>query len=170
MLPFSAFDTAAITAEIDAVSRCHCFGSSVAFGLLQSNNVTNLSSTRSQQGVDVADTVNAVDRCCAYVERAERELVQPIPRSGGLIFHAGGLPRRPLPLSLFPSKCPPPFAQFQVFSIQVLAFVLPTCWVRHSHHASTSPSSTVLLTRVCPPSIPTLLATGPTFSAATDTG
>ena len=49
---------------------------------------------------------------------------------------------------------------------QVLAFVLPTCWVRHSHHASTSPSSTLLLTRVCPPSIPPLLASGPTCSAA----
>ena len=82
------------------------------------------------------------------------------------MFLAGGLPLRPLPPSLFPSKCPPPFTQFQVFSTQVLAFVLPTCWVRHSHHASTSPPSTRLLTRVCPPSIPPLLASGPTFSAA----
>ena len=69
---------------------------------------------------------------------------------------------------LFSSKCPPPFAQFhvQVFSTQVVAFVLPRCWVRHSHHASTSPASTLLLTRVFPPSIPPLLASGPTFSAA----
>ena len=35
-----------------------------------------------------------------------------------------------------------------------------------SHHASTFPSSILLLTRVCPPSIPPLLASGPTFSAA----
>ena len=82
------------------------------------------------------------------------------------MFIAGELPLRPLPPSLFPSKYPPPFTQFQVFSTQVLAFVLPTCWVRHSHHTSTSPSSTLLLTRVCPPSILPLLASGPTFSAA----
>ena len=48
---------------------------------------------------------------------------------------------------------------------QVLAFVLPTCSMRHSNHTSTSPSTTLLLTRVCPPSIPPLLALGPTFSA-----
>ena len=40
MLRFSAFDPASITAEIDALSRCHDFGRSVPFGLLQSNNVT----------------------------------------------------------------------------------------------------------------------------------
>ena len=48
----------------------------------------------------------------------------------------------------------------------LLAFVLPTCWVRQSHHATTSPSSTLLFTRVWPPSIPPLRASGPTFSAA----
>ena len=79
---------------------------------------------------------------------------------------AGGLPLRPLPPSFFSSKFPSPFTQFEVFSTQVLAFVLPTCWVRQSHHASTSLSSTLLLTRVCPPSIPPLLASGPTFPAA----
>ena len=73
---------------------------------------------------------------------------------------------RPLPPSLFPSKYPPFLTQFRVLPTQVLAFVLSTCWVRHSHHASTSPSSTLLLTRVCPPSVPPLLASGPTFSAA----
>ena len=112
------------------------------------------------------DTINAVDRCCANVERAKSELLQPRPRLGGLVFLAGGLPLRPLPPSLFPSKCPPAFTQFQVFSIQVLASVFPTCWMRHSHLASTSPLSTLLLTRVCPPSIPPVLASGPTFSAA----
>ena len=100
------------------------------------------------------------------VERAKRELLQPTPRRGGLVLLAGGLPLRPLPPSLFPSKSPPPFTQFQVFSTQVLAFALPTCWVRHSHHASTSPSSTFLLTRMCPPTIPPLLASGPRFYAA----
>ena len=160
MLPFSAFDPA----EIDAVSRYHDFGSSVPFGLLQSNNVTTLYSTGSQQGVDVGDTTNTVDCCCANIER---KLLQPKPRPGGLAFNAGGLLLRPLPPLLFPSKCPPPFAHFhvQVFSTRVLAFVLPTCWVRHFHHASTSPS-TLLLTRVCPLSIIPLLASGPTFSAA----
>ena len=68
MLPFSAFCLDAITAEVDAVSRCHDFGSPVPFCHLQSNNVTTLSSTGSQQGVDLADTVNAVNRCCANVE------------------------------------------------------------------------------------------------------
>ena len=56
--------------------------------------------------------------------------------------------------------------KFQVFSTQVLAFVTPTCWVRQSCHASTSLPSILLLTCVCLPSIPPLLASGTTFSAA----
>ena len=44
----------------------------------------------------MADTVNAVDRCCTNVERAARQLLQPRPRPGGLVFLAGGLPLRPL--------------------------------------------------------------------------
>ena len=114
----------------------------------------------------MADTVDAVDHCCANVERIERELLQPRRRPRGVVLLAVGLPLRPLPPSLFPSKHPPLFTQFQVFSVQVLAFVLPTCWVRHSYHDSTSLSSTLLLTRVCPPSILPLLASGPMFSAA----
>ena len=109
---------------------------------------------------------SVVDRCCANVERAERELLQPRLRPGGLVLLADGLPLRPLRPALFSSKCPSHFTQFQVFSTQVLAFLLPTCWLRQSHHASTSPSSTLSLTRVCPPSIPPLLASGPTISAA----
>ena len=112
------------------------------------------------------DTVDAVDRCCANVERAKLELLQPRPRPGGRVFPADGLPLRPLPPSLFSNKCPSPFALFQVFPTQVFAFLLPTCWVRQSHHASTSPSSILSLTCVCRPSIPPLLASGPTFSAA----
>ena len=76
-------------------------------------------------------------------------------------FLSARFPRR-----FFPTKHPPLFTQFQVVSAQVLAFVLPTCWVRHSYHDSTSLPSTLLLTRVCPPSTPPLLASGPTFSAA----
>ena len=152
--------------EKNAISRCRNFGSSVPFGLLQSDDVTTLCSTGSQQGVDVADTVDAVDRCCAKVELAERELLQPRPRPGGLVFLADGLSLRPLLPSLFSSKCPSPFTQFQVFPTQVLDFLLPACWVRQSHHASTCPSSTLLRTRYCPPSIPPLLASGQTFSAA----
>ena len=166
MLPFPALNHGTIPTKEYAASRCRNFGSSVPFRLLQSDDVTTLCSTGSQQGVDVADTVDAIDRCCANVERAERKLLQSRPRPGGLVFLADGLPLRPLPSSPFPSKYPPLFIQFQVFSAQVLAFVLPTCWVRHSRHASTSPSSTLLPTRVCPPSIPPLLASGPTFSAA----
>ena len=125
MLPFPALNTAAITTKTNALSRCRNFGSSVPFGLLQSDNVTTLCSTGSQQGVDVPDTVDAVDRCCANVERAERELLQPRPRPGGLVFLADGLPFRPLPPSLFSSKCPSPFAQFlQVFPTQV--YCLPS--------------------------------------------
>ena len=71
--------------------------------------------------VDVADTVDAVDRCCANVEHAERELLQPRPRPDGLVVLAGGLPPRPLPPSPFSSKCPSPLTQFQVFPTQVLA-------------------------------------------------
>ena len=84
----------------------------------QSDDVTALCSTSSQQSVDVPDTVSAVDSCCTNVERAERELFQPRPRPGGLVFITGGLPLRPLPPSLFPNKRPPPFTQFQVFSTQ----------------------------------------------------
>ena len=105
MLPLPLFDPA----EIDAISRGHDFGSSVTFGLLQSDNVTSPCSTGSQQGVDVADIVNTVSSCYANVERVELELVQPRPRSVGLVFYASDLPRRPLSPSLFPSKCPPFF-------------------------------------------------------------
>ena len=115
MLSFPALNRATTTTKKGAISRCRNFGSFVPFGLLQSDDVTTLCSTGSQQGVDVADTVNAVDRCCANVERAERELLQPRPRPGGLVFLTGGLPLRQLPPSLFPGKYPPPFTQFQVF-------------------------------------------------------
>ena len=50
------------------------------------------------------DTVNAVDHSFANVERAERKLLQPRSRPGGLVLIAGGLPLPPLPPSLFPSK------------------------------------------------------------------
>ena len=129
------------------------------------SEVPSLCSTGSQQGVDVVDAVDAVDHCCANVERTEREILQPRPRPGGLVFLAGGLSLRPLPRSLFPSKYPLRFTQFQVFSTQVRGFVLPACRVRHSPLASTSPASTILLTRVCPPTISPLLDSGPTFSA-----
>ena len=64
----------------------HDFGSSVLFDLLQSNNVTTLCSTGSQQGVHVADTVNAVGSYCANVDRAGRELLQSRPHPGYLVF------------------------------------------------------------------------------------
>ena len=59
MLPFLPFDPAAITTEIDAVSRCNDFGCSVLFGLLQFDNATTPCSTGSQEGVHVIYTVNA---------------------------------------------------------------------------------------------------------------
>ena len=62
MLPFPALNHATITAEKDAVSRGRNFGSSVTFGLLQSDDVTILCSTGSQQSVDMPDTVNAAVR------------------------------------------------------------------------------------------------------------
>ena len=81
----------------------------------------------------------------------------------------GGLPLRSLPPSLFPSKCPLPFAQFhQVISTQpgsclnspdVLGAALPT-------RLDFSRWPTLLVTRVCPRSMPTLLASGPTLSTA----
>ena len=103
---FAALNHAAITTKKDAVSRCRNFGSSVPFDLLQSDDVTTLCNTGSQQGVYVADTVDAVDRCCENVERTERELLQPRPRSGGLVFLAGGLPLRPLPPVAFYEQIP----------------------------------------------------------------
>ena len=96
MLPFPALNHAAIITEKDAVSRYRNFETSFSFSLLQSDDATTLCSTVSQQGVYVADTV---DRCCANVERTERELLQPRPRPGGLVLLAGGLP-----LARFPSR------------------------------------------------------------------
>ena len=101
MPPFPSLSPAAITTKTNAVCRCRNFGSSAPFGLLQSDDVTTLCSTGSEQGVDIPDTVDAVNRFCANVERAERELLQPRPRPGGLVFLADGLPLRPLPPSLF---------------------------------------------------------------------
>ena len=86
MLPFSAFDPAASTAKVDALSKGHGFGSSVSFRLLQPKSATTLCSPGSQQCVDLTDPVNFVDRFCAYVERAKREVVQPRPRPGGFVF------------------------------------------------------------------------------------
>ena len=72
--PFFPLTPAKVIVQIDAVSRCDDFGSYVPFGLLQSDNVTTLCSTESQQGLNVVNTVNAVDRYCTNVERAERKL------------------------------------------------------------------------------------------------
>ena len=83
----------------DAVSRCRNFVSSVPFGLL--HNPMTSQPFAAQQSVDMPDIVNAVDRCCTNVERAERELLQPRPRSGGLVFLAGGFPLRPFPRRFF---------------------------------------------------------------------
>ena len=66
--------------------QCRNFGRSAPFGLLQFNDATTLCSTGSQQSVDVPDTVNAVDSCCANVQRAKRELLQRRRRPGGLVF------------------------------------------------------------------------------------
>ena len=71
---FTASPTAAIPAEVDAVSGCDTFRGSVPLGLLQSDDVTALCSTGSQEGVDVADAVDAFDSCCADIKSAEREL------------------------------------------------------------------------------------------------
>ena len=95
----------------------------------------------------MADTVNVVDRCCANVERAERELVQPRPRPGGLVIYAGAFftacfSRRSVPC-FSPGICP---------------------FFRHS--GCSTPNTTILPTRVYPLSILTLLALGPTFSVA----
>ena len=124
MLPSPDGNHAAITAEEDAVSGCRNLGRSVPFGLLQSDSITTLCRTGSQQSVDVSDTVSAVDRCCANVKHAEREPLQPRPRPGGLVFLAGGLPLHPLPPSLFPSKCPPPSLSSCLHSSDVLGAAL----------------------------------------------
>ena len=112
MLPFPSFYLAAITAEEDALSRCDDFGCSVLFGLLQFDNVSTTRSTRPKKGIDLTDTVNAVDPCWAGVEGVQRELVQPRPRPGGLMFDAGGPSCHPVPSSLFLSECLRPFGSF----------------------------------------------------------
>ena len=81
MLPFFPFGPVAITAEVDAIPGCHIFRSSVPFGLLQSDYVTTLSGTYSQEAVDVANAGDTFDSCCAHNKSAEREFFQ---RSGGL--------------------------------------------------------------------------------------
>ena len=114
MLPFPPLDPAAIATEVHALSGCDSFRCSVPLGLLQSDDVTALCATGSQEGVDVADAGDAFDSCCADIKSAERELFQPRPCLGGLVLHAGGLPHRLLPPSPFPSECSLPSAQFQV--------------------------------------------------------
>ena len=52
-------------------------------------------------------TFYGIDRCCANAERAKHKLLQPRPCPGGLVFHAGGLPLRPLR---------PPFYSEQILS------------------------------------------------------
>ena len=111
MLPFSAVDLAAFTSNKDGVYRCHEYEKSVPFGLLPSNDFTTLCSTGSQQGIDVPDAVNATNCCCVNVERAKRELVQPRPRPGDLVFHVGDLFHCSLPPSLS-SRCLPRFLHF----------------------------------------------------------
>ena len=66
-----------------------------------SDDVTTLCSTDFQQGVDVPNTIDAVDRCCANVERTERKLLQPRPRPDGLVYLVDGLPLRRFPHRLF---------------------------------------------------------------------
>ena len=144
---FAIFNSAAITIEIDEVYRCDDSGCLFPFAILQFDNAKT-----------------CVDSCCANTERAEHELVQPRPHPGSLMFHPGGLSHHLLLASIFSSECRPPFAQFLV-STQVVGLVLPTWWVQHSHNGLNSPLSTLLLTRVWPPNISTLLASGPTFSA-----
>ena len=58
---------------------------------------STLCSAGSQQGVNVADTVDAVNSWCTNVERAERELFQPGPRPGGLVFLCGRTSRTSSP-------------------------------------------------------------------------
>ena len=89
MLPFSPFDPATIPAEVDAIPGCHNFGSSVSFGLLQSDDVITLSGTYSQEAVDVANVVDTFYSCCAHIKSVEREFLQPPPRSDGVVLHAG---------------------------------------------------------------------------------
>ena len=92
--------------------------------LLQSDDVTTLCSTGSQQSVDVLDTVDAVDRCCANVERAERELLQP----------------RPCGWTSFPPASPVTF--FEPFAFRSVPGV--------SYPGSCLPSSDVLGTAISP--------------------
>ena len=166
MMPFFSFDPAAITTEENAVPDATISGVpslmvSCSPPTLQPFAVQGLSRV-SMWPVPLAPLTAAV----RTLKLAERELVQLTPRPCGRVFFAEGLPVRPLPPSLFPSKSSPSFTQVQVFSTQILAFVLPTSWVQHFQHASAFQSSTLLLTRVCPPSMPTLLASGPMFFAA----
>ena len=69
----------------------------------------NADCTGFQQDVDVADTVNAIDRCCANVKRAEGEVVQPRPRPGGVVLTVGGLPLRRLLPHFFSEQIPSTF-------------------------------------------------------------
>ena len=101
---FPPFDRAAIATEVDAVSGYDYLICFVPLGLLQSDDVTALCGTESQKVVDEADAVDLFDSCCVDIKSAERELFQPSPCPGGLMLHAGGLPRHLLPRSLFPRK------------------------------------------------------------------
>ena len=71
MLPFPPFDPAAIATEVDVVSSCHISLNSVSFCILQTNDVTTVCGTDSQEDNNVVDAVDAFKSYCTHDERAK---------------------------------------------------------------------------------------------------
>ena len=165
MLPFPAFNRGTITTKKDAVLRCRNFGSSVPFRLLQSNESQPLAA-------QVLSRVSMWPIPLMPLTAAVRTLNVPNVSSSGrdLALAALCFLRADFPAAspvTFYEQIPSAFHSVPGASYPGSCLRSSDIWVRYSHHASTSLSSTLLFTRVCPPSIPPLLASDPTFSAVT---
>lgn len=60
----------------------------------------------------MVNAIKSFGSSCEYIESARRQFFQTCTCLGDQVFHADGLPYRPLLPSLVLSECSPPFAQF----------------------------------------------------------
>ena len=125
-----------ITTKNDAVSRCRNFGSPSL--LVPCNPMTSqpfaaqVLSRVSMWPIPLTPLTAAVRTLnVSNVRSSSRDLAL-----AALCFLRADFLSPRFPRRFFPSKYPPFFTQFRV-----IAFVLPTCWVRHSASSESSSSS-----------------------------
>ena len=102
---------------------------------MQSNDVTTLCSTGSQQGVDVPDTVNTVDHCCANVERADVSSSSRDLALANLCFLRMGFLSARFPRRLFRANAPHLLLSSRCF----LPRFLPSFFRRVGYRPPTTP-------------------------------